>query len=111
MNARQAAKHYKKKYKELSNILSTKIIQPNVTYYKPDVIQFKELISIPKIEYCKDEFEYKHNLTHAKYDLIHKIQDDISSYIQIEKEPEYYIKSQYNETYIAKIDILDWRNY
>lgn len=110
MNARQAAKHYKKKYKELEHILSVTTIQPHITYTHPDIIQIKTAIQIPSQKYCITEFEYEHRLTKAKSQLILKVQEEIIPYIQIERQYEYIPSPDFN-TYMAKIDVLDRRNY
>lgn len=110
MNARQAAKHYKKKYKELEHLLSATKAQPHITYYHPDIIQVKAAIHIPKPKYCSSEMEYEYRLDQAKSKLIQRIQENIIQYIQIERQYE-YIPSPDTNTYIAKIDVLDRRNY
>ena len=108
MNARQAAKHYKKKYKELKQIISATISQPNITYTRSDIIKLKKISYIPIKKYCKDEFEYNYILTNTKQNLIHTMQDDISKYIQIKKDTDYEeCIDKYKETYIAELYILD----
>lgn len=95
MNARKAAKYYKKQYKELKSLISVELMQPHITYVTKYAETYCAVMSFDKMT---GEIPEEIKIDETRRNLLSQLKNNVECRL-IDSNP-------YKDTYEARISIF-----